>query len=113
MDMNPGLTFPLFPAVTSTLQNLLTEQFCHGGLNLETLFGQQSYQFHRITGRLKWEGTSGGHLVQPLLQQGRPEWGAQGHVQATLGDVQGRDTPQLLWATTLLLGFVEIPRNEP
>lgn len=67
MDKNLGLTFPLFPAVTSTLQNLLTDQFCHRGLNLETLFGQHSYQFH-ITGWLKWEGTSGGHLVHPLLQ---------------------------------------------
>lgn len=114
MDKNPGLTFPLFPAVTSTLQNLLTEQFCHGGLNLETLFGQQtSYKFHIITGWLKWEGASGGHLVHPLLQQGHPKWGAQDHIQTNgLWEMSKDKTPQLLRATTLLLGFVEFPRNE-
>ena len=31
------------------------------------------------------------HLLQPLLQQGHPEQGAQGHVQAALEDLQGRD----------------------
>ena len=31
------------------------------------------------------------HVAQPLLQQGHPEHGAQGRVQAALEDLQGGD----------------------
>ena len=47
--------------------------------------------YHRITGWLTLVGTSGGHVVRPLLQQGHPEQGAQGHTQLALEDPQGGD----------------------
>lgn len=50
-----------------------------------------------ITERLRLAGTSGAHLVPPLLQQYYPEQGAQAHVQAAFG-VPQVETPQPLWA---------------
>ena len=43
----------------------------------------------RIAGRLKWEGPSGGHPIQPLLKQGHLRQVAQDHVQAALEDLPG------------------------
>jgi len=49
---------------------------------LETVF------FHRMA---EVSGKVWAHLLWPLLQQGHPEQGAQGHVQAAAGDPQGGD----------------------
>lgn len=42
-----------------------------------------------MTKCLGLEGTSGGHLVQPLLKQGHKEQAAQDHVQVAFEDLQG------------------------
>jgi len=44
---------------------------------------------------MKLEVTSAGHLVQPLLQQGHPEQGAQHYIQWLL-EISKEDTPQPL-----------------
>lgn len=42
---------------------------------------QPAGNHHWITEGLRWAGTSGAHLVQPVLQQGHPQQVVQDHVQ--------------------------------
>lgn len=44
---------------------------------------------HKITEWLRWERTSGNHLVQPLIKQCHPEQAAQDHIQLVFEDLQG------------------------
>lgn len=57
----------------------------------------------RITERLRWEGTSGGHQVQPppppQLKQDHLELWAQGCVQLAFECLQKWTFPWPLWAT--------------
>lgn len=72
--------------VLQRLSKRLRENIC------ERIFHSRTFQqncgicphFHRTPGQLRWERTSGGHLVQPHIpKQGHLEPVAQGHVQMT------------------------------
>lgn len=65
-----------------------------------------------LTDRLKWlrsAGSSGGPLVQTLLQQGHPEQAAQGRIQVGCEVLQGGDSTTL--RATCANSFLMVSQN--